>query len=80
MPHDFQGEMTFDSTCHPTRHRPMTRDTAMSVLRNLVGEIHGWNQRVRQRQALAKLDDRLLEDVGISRPAAAIEANKPFWT
>jgi uncharacterized protein YjiS (DUF1127 family) len=38
-----------------------------------------WNQRIRQRQALAELDDHLLSDIGISRTAAAIEASRPFW-
>jgi uncharacterized protein YjiS (DUF1127 family) len=35
--------------------------------------------RKRQRQALAELDDRLLEDIGLTRRQAEEEANKPFW-
>jgi uncharacterized protein YjiS (DUF1127 family) len=38
-----------------------------------------WLQRRRQRQALVKLDRRLLEDVGVSRGEALREAAKPFW-
>lgn len=33
----------------------------------------------RQRRALLKLDDRALEDIGISRTEARAEANRPFW-
>ena len=39
-----------------------------------------WNQRQRQRQDLAELDDHFLRDVGISREAAEREAARPFWT
>jgi uncharacterized protein YjiS (DUF1127 family) len=35
--------------------------------------------RSRQRQALAELDDRLLRDIGKTRPEAMAEAAKPFW-
>ena len=38
-----------------------------------------WLQRARQRQQLAELSDRQLEDIGISRAQAIEEARKPFW-
>jgi uncharacterized protein YjiS (DUF1127 family) len=38
-----------------------------------------WEQRVRERRALASLDDRLLRDIGISRADAEQEVRKPFW-
>ena len=38
-----------------------------------------FHERVRQRQALMALDDRLLKDIGVSRADAEHEANKPFW-
>ena len=41
--------------------------------------IGAWIERSRQRHALADLDDRLLDDVGIPRSAAAREIAKPFW-
>jgi uncharacterized protein YjiS (DUF1127 family) len=37
------------------------------------------HDRWRQRQALLKLDDRLLRDIGITREQAEREACKPFW-
>lgn len=36
--------------------------------------------RARQRRVLARLDNRLLADIGVSRREAAMEAAKPFWT
>lgn len=38
-----------------------------------------WHQRHTERSQLAKLDDRLLADVGIDREAARRESRKPFW-
>ena len=38
-----------------------------------------WIGRVRQRNALATLDDRMLHDIGITRYDAARECGKPFW-
>jgi uncharacterized protein YjiS (DUF1127 family) len=33
----------------------------------------------RSRRALARLDDRALDDIGVSAHRAEIEANKPIW-
>ena len=38
-----------------------------------------WAERRVQRRALATLDHRLLNDVGITPAAAAQESAKPFW-
>jgi len=37
------------------------------------------HERARQRRALARLDDRLLHDVGLTREQACAEAQRPFW-
>ena len=37
-------------------------------------------ERHRQSRALAELDDRLLDDIGITRSRAMNEANKPLWS
>ncbi len=39
----------------------------------------GWLDRTRERRALAKLDDRMLADIGLSRADSGAEADKPFW-
>ena len=41
--------------------------------------IRAWIDRGRQRRALGELDDRLLEDIGLSRADARRESAKPFW-
>lgn len=41
--------------------------------------IGAWIERARQRRALARLDDHLLRDVGISRDQVEAEATQPFW-
>jgi len=41
--------------------------------------ISSWIERVRQRNALAGLDDHQLRDIGITRIEAARECEKPFW-
>ena len=38
-----------------------------------------WQERARQRRHLARLDDRLLRDVGLGRAEAEAEYSKPFW-
>ncbi len=38
-----------------------------------------WQERDRQRRALAQLDARMLNDVGLSRAGVDLELRKPFW-
>jgi uncharacterized protein YjiS (DUF1127 family) len=38
-----------------------------------------WRRRSRGRQQLARLDARLLRDIGVTRSEAAAECDKPFW-
>jgi uncharacterized protein YjiS (DUF1127 family) len=49
------------------------------ILSGLIATIAAWIVRRRQRQALAQLDDHLLDDAGLSREQARREAVKPFW-
>ncbi len=50
-------------------------EAAARAVRTLVT----WQERDRQRRALAQLDARMLKDVGLSRAEVAIELRKPFW-
>lgn len=38
-----------------------------------------WRERERQRHSLARLDDRLLADIGLRREQQDRECTKPFW-
>jgi len=48
-----------------------------------VGSAAEWvtrlNERARQRHALAALDDRMIEDIGIDRARICPELSKPVW-
>lgn len=61
------------SRWHPLRRTTNHRFT------NAIGFIATWMERVRQREALASLDDRMLRDLGITRTEAVRECEKPFW-
>ena len=61
------------------RPRRTNRGTALAVFFSLVEPLLVWEQRLCQRRQLAAMDDRLLQDMGISRADALVEAEKPFW-
>ncbi len=41
--------------------------------------LNTWHDRARQRRHLARLDNRLLRDIGVDRATAMAEVSKPFW-
>jgi uncharacterized protein YjiS (DUF1127 family) len=45
----------------------------------LMATIWTWFRITRERRALHKLDAHLLRDIGLSRDAADIEADRMFW-
>jgi uncharacterized protein YjiS (DUF1127 family) len=54
-------------------------DALMQPVREMAHQVHGWIERSRQRRALQDLDDRLLNDIGLSRDEARRECAKLFW-
>lgn len=56
---------------------------AVPAFPELFGDVlsltYGWRERIRQRDALARLDDRMLRDIGLSRADVDGEVSKPFW-
>ncbi len=56
---------------------PLEALVARSV--GLFTVLQAWNERARQRRQLGELDRRLLDDIGVSRAAAAHEAAKQPW-
>jgi len=52
---------------------------AFVVFPSFIKRINVWRETYRQRQALARLSDTVLKDIGITRYDAEQESNKPFW-
>ncbi len=50
-----------------------------ALLRRLWGLLSTWRARAAGRQALVKMNPRLLRDAGLTQDWAAVEALKPFW-
>lgn len=64
---------------------PIAADPATSatsrrpVIATIIDLFFTWIERVRQRNALYELDDRMLRDIGISRADVSHEIDKSFW-
>ena len=52
---------------------------AARAIKRVLVRVKRWHRRARERAELAALDDRMLADIGLSRPEAEFLANKPFW-
>ena len=50
-----------------------------SLLLRLLQQLLIYKHRRKSRKALLKLDDHMLNDIGISKDQARQEAQKPFW-
>ncbi len=59
--------------------RPGRQTQGRSTTTNWVGVLKAWHDRYTQRRELLQLDDRLLDDIGLTRADAEAEAGKPFW-
>ena len=58
---------------------PNIRHKAYSDATSILDMAKCFYQRTVQRRRLAAMDDRMLQDIGISRVDALREAAKPFW-
>ena len=50
-----------------------------ALARRIAGTAGQWLNNREQRERLARLDDRMLKDVGLDRATAYHEAGKWFW-
>lgn len=50
------------------------------VFAGVFGALTLWSARIRDREALAEMDHRLLADIGVTSVEANREAGKPFWS
>jgi uncharacterized protein YjiS (DUF1127 family) len=59
--------------------RAMAAEALVGVGSEFARVLGVWWDRIRQRREMARLDDRMLTDIGMSRIEAMREINKPFW-
>jgi uncharacterized protein YjiS (DUF1127 family) len=50
------------------------------VLSRVFAALHEWRRRSRDRAELARFDERMLRDIGITRVEIWREINQPFWS
>jgi len=51
----------------------------VTVKGSILGRVRYALDLWRQRRVLARLDDTMLDDIGISRAEAQLEAERPLW-
>ncbi len=49
---------------------------AVSILARV---LNSWRQRAQSRKYLARLDERMLRDIGLDQQTAAYEISRRFW-
>lgn len=59
--------------------RAIAVDEMIGIGTNVMRVLKKWRARREQRREIARLTDRMLADIGLSRLDATREANKPFW-
>lgn len=79
MSHEKIIQSDFNVLHLPLPDRRMQRLGRRATFLNIYGTLAIWFARWRQRRALARLDDHLLDDIGVIRTQASREAAKPFW-
>lgn len=52
---------------------------AGALTRRIAAAVTAWRDRARERDVLAGLDERLLNDIGVTRADVMREVSKPFW-
>lgn len=62
-----------------TLHGPVLWRSVGNPIKRLFAAVVVWQQRYELRQHLLEMDERLLEDIGLSSARARQEAAKPFW-
>jgi uncharacterized protein YjiS (DUF1127 family) len=60
------------------RHRTALDDLS-DAAQSVVATLRTWRRRMRERDQLGRLDDRMLTDIGLTRADAEYFASKPFW-
>ena len=72
------------TSCCPDRisqetHRHTSPHWLSGFLRGVRATLREWRRRKNGRLELARLDERMLRDIGLTRSDVDCESNKPFW-
>jgi uncharacterized protein YjiS (DUF1127 family) len=59
--------------------RPSLAARAAATVETLIGTLHLWRARVRERHTFTLIDERDLRDLALSRYDVQRELAKPFW-
>lgn len=62
-----------------TMFQPQARNQGGHLPMRMLGTLLLWQRRISTRRQLARLDERLLADAGITLQDRAEEIDKPFW-
>jgi uncharacterized protein YjiS (DUF1127 family) len=79
-----KAELSRATSCSAERI-PLERQRQASLhrLRSFLSDVRAvwreWRLRKNGRLELARLDERMLRDIGLTRVDAVFEINKPFW-
>ena len=61
----------------PVPHQP--RGAMSGIAGRVLTTFREWRRRAHDRAELAKLDDRMLRDIGLTPADAEFLSSKPFW-
>jgi uncharacterized protein YjiS (DUF1127 family) len=65
--------------CPPVSRRHAGLDALNEASDWVSGTLREWRRRIRARSELAELDDRMLQDIGLTHADREFLVNKPFW-
>ena len=74
--------MNYHSHSVPNSRSFALREGLLAIsdaIRSMPTLLATWQHRARQRSHLARLDQRLLRDIGLSHKQVQDEVAKPFW-
>ena len=79
-----EADMSRERSCSPDRISPETQwqpslHLLSGFLRGVRAVLREWRCRKNGRLELARLDERMLRDIGLTRVDADYEINKSFW-
>ena len=63
----------------PIEGRLPVGDRIAAAAVSAFAQLREWRERAQSRQALLRLDDRMLRDLGLDRATAEFLGTRPFW-